>query len=188
MRLIYLSSKKTFHFPQTLPDERCVIASWHGDLLMQPFVYRKWRKEPNAVIMISEHFDGEMIAKVVSYFGLGTIRGSTRRGAARVLLQAIKKVKKEGFDLGITPDGPKGPRFTVNDGIVVVAQKADVNIVLFNCVPTRYWQLGSWDKFMIPKPFGHLEFFIAEPFKVTGMEMQAAKSLIYDKLMEHTLS
>ena len=188
MRLIYLTSKKTFHFPENIPDERCIIGSWHGDLLMQPFSYHKWRKEPKAVIMISEHFDGELIAKTVAYFGLGTIRGSTRRGAARVLLQAIKKVKKEGYDLGITPDGPKGPRFSVSDGIVVVSQKADRNIVLLNCVPSRYWQLGSWDKFVIPKPFCHLEFYCSEPFKVTDMPMEDAKKLIYDKLMEHTLT
>jgi lysophospholipid acyltransferase (LPLAT)-like uncharacterized protein len=183
MRFIYLTSRKTFHFPSNIPDERCIIASWHGDLLMQPFSYRKWRKEPKVVIMISEHFDGEIIAKIVAYFGLDTIRGSTRRGAARVLLQAIKKVKKEGYDLGITPDGPKGPRFSVGDGMVIVSQKADKEIVALNCIPSAYWQLGSWDKFVIPKPFCHLHFYMSEPFKVTDMSMDEAKSLIYNKLM-----
>ena len=187
MRFIYITSKKTFHFPDNLPEDRCVIASWHGDLLMQPFVYRKWRKIPKSVIMISEHFDGEIIAKIVAYFGLETIRGSTRRGAARVLMQAIKKVKKEGYDLGITPDGPKGPRYKVSEGIVIVSQKADKNIVLFNCVPSSYWQAASWDKFVIPKPFSHLEFYVSEPFKVTDLSMEDAKKVIYDKLMENSL-
>lgn len=182
MRLIYLTSKKTFHFPDNIPEEPCLFASWHGDLLMQPFAYRKLRKVPKAVIMISEHFDGELIAKTVWYFGLGTIRGSSRRGAARVLIQAIKKVK-EGYDLGITPDGPKGPRFSVTEGVVAIAQKTDSNIILQNCVPSSYWQLGSWDKFIIPKPFCHLEFYCCEPFKVTGMDMEEAKKLIHDKLM-----
>jgi len=186
MRLIYLSAKKTFHFPETFPEDPCVIGSWHGDLLMQPFSYNKWRKEPKSKIMISEHFDGELIAKTVSYFKMGTIRGSSRRGAARVLMQAIKSVK-EGYDLGITPDGPKGPRFSVSDGIVVVAQKLDCYIVLQNCRPSRYWQLGSWDKFVIPKPFSHLEFYCTEPFKVTDMGIEDAKKLIYDKLMEHSI-
>jgi len=186
MRFIYLTSKKTFHFPENITDERMIIASWHGDLLMQPFSYRIWRKKQNATIMISEHFDGELIAKTVAYFGLETIRGSTRRGAARVLLQAIKKVK-DGFDLGITPDGPKGPRFNVSDGIVVVSQKADKHIIVLNCVPSSYWQLGSWDKFVIAKPFCHLEFYASEPFKVTNMPMEDAKKLIYDKLMLHSI-
>jgi len=170
-----------------MPQDRCIIASWHGDLLMQPFSYNAWRKESKAVIMISEHFDGEIIAKIVAYFGLETIRGSTRRGAARVLMQAIRKVKKEGYDLGITPDGPKGPRFSVSDGIVIVAQKADKAIVVLNCVPKAYWQLGSWDKFVIPKPFTHLHFYASEPFKVTDIPMKEAKKLIYDKLMENNI-
>lgn len=186
MRLIYLTSKKTFHFQGTVPKQRCIIGSWHGDLLMQPFSYKKMRKYPKAVIMISEHFDGELIAKTVAYFGLGTIRGSTRKGAARVLMQAIKKVKN-GYDLGITPDGPKGPRFTVSDGIVIVAQKLDRPIILLNCVPSRYWQLDSWDKFVIPKPFCHLEFYCSEPFTVTDMEMEDAKKLIHDKLMQKSI-
>jgi len=186
MRFIYMTSKKTFYFPDNFPTQRCVIGSWHGDLLMQPFAYRKWRKDANATIMISEHFDGELIANTVGYFGLDTIRGSSTRGAARVLLQAIKAVKN-GADLGITPDGPKGPRFSVSEGIIVVAQKLDCPIILQTCRPSRYWQLGSWDKFVIPKPFCHLEFYCSEPLNVTKMGMEDAKKLVYDTLMEHSI-
>ena len=186
VKIIYYTAKKTFHPPKNIPKERCVIGFWHGDLLMQPLNYKNWRKDPKAVVMISEHFDGQLIAMTMSYFGLGTIRGSTRSGAARVLLQAIKKVR-DGYDLGITPDGPKGPRFSVTEGIIVVAQKLDRPIILQNCVPSRYWQLGSWDKFVIPKPFSHLEFYCTEPINVTGMEMEEAKQLIHDKLMQKSI-
>lgn len=186
IRIIYFTSKKTFHPPQEIPEERCIIGFWHGELLMQPLNYRNWRKAPKAVVMISEHFDGELIAKTMNYFGLGTIRGSTRSGAARVLMQAIKKVK-EGYDLGITPDGPRGPRFSVTEGMIAISQKLDRPIIVQNCVPSRYWQLGSWDKFVIPKPFCHLEFYCSEPFKVTGMAMEDAKQLIHDKLMEKSV-
>lgn len=186
IKIIYYSSKKTFHPPKTVPQERCVIGFWHGDLLLQPLNYKNWRKDPKAVVMISEHFDGELIAKTMNYFGLGTIRGSSRSGAARVLMQAIKKVR-DGYDLGITPDGPRGPRFSVTEGMIAISQKLDRPIVVQNCVPSRYWQLGSWDKFVIPKPFCHLEFYCSEPFKVTGMNMEDAKKLIYDKLMKHSV-
>jgi len=182
IKIIYYTSKKSFYTPQDIPKEPCIIGFWHGDLLMAPLNYHHWREEKKAVVMISDHFDGELIAKAMEYFDLGTIRGSTRKGAARVLMQAIKKMR-EGYDLGITPDGPKGPRFSVGEGIIAIAQKTDSSIVLQNCVPSRYWQLGSWDKFVIPKPFCHLEFYCSEPFKVTGMEMEEAKKLIHDKLM-----
>jgi lysophospholipid acyltransferase (LPLAT)-like uncharacterized protein len=182
IKIIYYTSKKSFHPPRNIPEKPCVIGFWHGDLLLGPLNYHHWRQDAKAVVMISDHFDGELIAKAMQYFGLGTIRGSTRKGAARVLMQAIKKMR-EGYDLGITPDGPKGPRFSVNDGIIAIAQKTNSPIILQNCVPSRYWQLGSWDKFVIPKPFCHLEFYCSEPFKVTGMEMEEAKKLIHDKLM-----
>jgi len=186
VKIIYFTSKKTFHPPQYIPEEACLIGFWHGDLLMGPFNYKNWRKDPKAVVMISEHFDGQLIAKTMRYFGLGTIRGSTRSGAARVLMQAIKKVR-DGYDVGITPDGPKGPRFSVTEGIIVVAQKLDRPVVLQNCIPSRYWQLGSWDKFVIPKPFCHLEFFCSEPIMLTGLEMEEAKKLIHDTLMQKSV-
>jgi len=187
IRLIYWTTRRTFHLPKNIPEERCVIGFWHGDLLMQPFLYRNWQKDPKIAVMISDHFDGEILAQTMSYFGLETVRGSSRKGAARALIQAIKKVK-DGYDLGLTPDGPKGPRFSVSEGIIAISQKTDCPIVLQNCVPDRYWQLGSWDKFVIPKPFCHIDFYCCEPFKVTGMDMEDAKKMIYDKLMEHELS
>ena len=186
IRLIYLTTRRTFHPPKNIPEEPCVIGFWHGDLLMQPFSYANWRREPKIAVMISDHFDGELLARTMRYFGLETVRGSSRKGAARALIQAIKKVK-DGYDLGLTPDGPKGPRFSMTDGIVAIAQKADSPIILQNCVPNKYWQLGSWDKFVIPKPFSHIDFYCAEPFKVTDMSMEDAKKLIHDKLMEHSI-
>ncbi len=186
IRIIYWTTRKTFHTPHNIPEERCVIGFWHGDLLMQPFSYRKWRKDPKIAVMISDHFDGELLAKTMRYFSLETVRGSSRKGAARVLLQAIKKVR-DGYDLGLTPDGPKGPRFSVSEGIIAIAQKTGCPIILQNSVPDRYWQLGSWDKFIIPKPFCHIDFYCSEPFSVVDMGMEDAKKLIHDKLMQKSI-
>jgi len=186
IRLIYLTTRRTFHTPNNPPEEACIIGFWHGDLLMQPFSYAHWKKDPKIAVMISDHFDGELLAKTMRYFGLETVRGSSRKGAAKVLIKAIQKVK-DGYDLGLTPDGPKGPRFSMTDGIVAIAQKTDSFIVLQNCVPSSYWQLGSWDKFVIAKPFSHIDFYCTEPFKVTGMKMEEAKELIHKKLMEHSI-
>lgn len=186
IRVIYWTTRKTFHPPQNIPEERCVIGFWHGDLLMQPFSYRNWRKDPKIAVMISDHFDGELLAKTMRYFGLETVRGSSRKGAARVLLQAIKKVR-DGYDLGLTPDGPKGPRFSVSEGIIAIAQKTGCPIILQNSLPDRYWQLGSWDKFIIPKPFCHIDFYCSESFSVADMDMEDAKKLIHDKLMQKSI-
>lgn len=186
MRFIYLTNRKIFDLPQNIPTEPVIFAFWHGDLLMQPYLYYQFRHIPKAKVLISDHFDGSLISKTMEYFKLGTIAGSSNRNAAKVLIQAIKTLK-DGYDIGITPDGPKGPRYSVSDGIVVMAQKTGAKVIVYNCKPTKYWQLGSWDKFVIPKPFGTLEFYASEPIDLADLELDAGKKLLFEKMMLHAL-
>lgn len=162
------------------------MASWHGDLLMQPYIYKKLRRHPNVNIVISEHFDGLLIAKTMSFFSLGTIHGSSTRNGTRVLIQALRLLN-EGADIGITPDGPKGPRHEVQDGVIVMAQKTDSKVMVLGCIPSSYWQLGSWDRFTIPKPFGKLDFYSSRPIDLKGLNMEEARSVLKTALMEHSL-
>jgi len=184
IRFLYYTNKKVFHAPQTITDESVIFACWHGELLMLPYFYKHYRKTPHAKVLISNHFDGELISRTIKYFGLGTLAGSTNRNAARVLIQAIKTIK-EGYDIGITPDGPKGPRHEVADGIIVMAQKTKAKIVLVEIKPTKFWQLNSWDKFIIPKPFGVLHYYGTEELDVSGMELEEARSVIKRGLLAH---
>lgn len=188
IRLFYYSSRRKFHLPETIPTEPIIVACWHGDLFYLPYLYLKLRKHPNAKVIISEHFDGQIIAKITAFFKIGTLHGSTTRGGAKVLIAAIKTLRG-GTDIGITPDGPKGPRHEiVADGIVAMAQKADAKVITLSCVPRSYWQVKSWDRFTIPKPFTQLDFYASEPLDLTGLEPEAAKSLIQKKLLEHDYS
>ena len=184
IRILYFTNKKEFHAPKDLGDENFIMACWHGELLMIPYAYTRYRKTPNVKLIISEHFDGNLIAKTLSFFHFGAIRGSSRRGAAKALIAAIKELKN-GFDLGITPDGPKGPRHSVADGIVVMAQKSKTKIVLVEIVPSKFWQLNSWDKFTIVKPFGTIKYYISDLIDVEGMELEEAKKMIQEGLLRH---
>lgn len=186
IRFIYLTNRKRFHLPKVIPAEPVIFAFWHGDLLMQPYLYYQFRKHPKANVLISDHFDGQIIASIMRYFNLGTIHGSTTRGGAKVLIQGLKSLS-EGYDIGITPDGPKGPRHVMSDGVVVMAQKRHAKVIVYSCVPSKFWQLPSWDRFTVPKPFGTLDFYASEPIDLEGMEMEAAKTVIKAKLMEHAL-
>lgn len=184
IRILYLTNKKEFHIPKEIPDEPTIFACWHGELLMFRYVYATYRKKPHAKVLISNHFDGLLIAKTIEHFGLGTIAGSSNRNAARALIQAIKTLK-DGWDIGITPDGPQGPRHEAADGVVVMAQKANVKIMLVEVIPTRYWQLGSWDKFTIPKPFGTIKFYASELLDVSNMSIEEARELVQKGLLKH---
>lgn len=186
IRCIYLTNRKRFHLPSNVPNEPVIFAFWHGDLLMQPYLYYQFRKIPKANVLISDHFDGQIIARIMRYFKLGTIHGSTTRGGAKVLIQGLKSLS-EGYDIGITPDGPKGPRHEMSDGAVIMAQKRQTKVIVYSCVPSKFWQLSSWDRFTVPKPFGFIDFYASEPIDVSGLEMDEAKALIKMKLMEHAL-
>ena len=184
IRFLYTTNKKVFYAPKDLGDENIIMACWHGELLMIPYAYTYYKKNPNVKLVISEHFDGNLIAKTLNKFGFGTIRGSSTRGGVKALLEAIKSLKNAS-DIGITPDGPKGPRHQVHDGIVVMAQKAKKQIVLVEIKPTKYWQISSWDKFMIPKPFGTINYYISEPINISDMELDEAKKIIQDGLLKN---
>ena len=160
------------------------MACWHGELLMIPYAYTRYRKNPKVKLVISEHFDGNLIAKTLNRFGFDTIRGSSTRGGAKALIQSIKELKN-GYDLGITPDGPKGPRHSVSDGVIIMAQKANVKITLVEIKPTAFWRLGSWDKFTIPKPFGTIRYYISDLIDVNGLELEEARELIKERLLKN---
>ncbi len=184
IKLLYLTSKKVWHLPAEMPDEPVVFVFWHGDLLMQPYVYFKLRKKPNAKVIISDHFDGQIIAKVMTFFSLGTIHGSSTRNGAKVLIAALRQLR-EGVDIAITPDGPKGPRHEVQDGVVAIAQKSKAKIMIFSVVPKRYWQLKSWDRFSIAKPFTRIDMYASEPLDISGMSHEEGRELIKEYLLKH---
>ena len=99
VRFIYLTSKKVFHHPNINKDESYVVAFWHGELLMQPFNYQKLKPSGKISAMISQHKDGEAITRTVEYLGIHSIRGSSSRGAAKVLISAIKEIKNGNSNL-----------------------------------------------------------------------------------------
>ena len=188
VRFIYLTNKKVYHYPKdSLKGQNIIVAMWHGDLLMQPLNYRHFRPNGKIKVIVSEHRDGETIRKVVDHLGVGALSGSSTRGGAKALIGAIKSIKN-GVDVAITPDGPKGPIYSVADGIVVIAQKTKAKILPFSSIPTSYWQMNSWDKFVVPKPFGQIDFYIGDPFSVDGLEIDEAKEKIYNHLQQNQLA
>jgi len=187
IRFLFFTSKKRWHFNEKLPNSPVVIAFWHGELLMAPFVYNKLGTSRDINVMISDHFDGEVIARVIRLFGMKTVRGSTRKGATKVLISALKAVRDRDENIGITPDGPKGPRHSISDGAVVIAQKANIPIVIINCHPKKYWQASSWDRFTIPKPFGTIDFYVSEPIYLNNLSKDKAKSYLKKRMLEYAV-
>ena len=146
-----------------------IFALWHGHIL--PLLYQ--HRGEGVVVMISEHADGELIAQVAERLGFGTVRGSTSRGATRALLAAARVVR-DGHDLAITPDGPRGPAKSVAAGLAVVAQRTGAPVVGAAVHARSAWRLKSWDSFMIPRPFARVNFAYSDPAAVSGGAREAA--------------
>ncbi|WP_258864896.1 lysophospholipid acyltransferase family protein [Helicobacter sp. MIT 14-3879] len=184
MWLLYFSSRNRFYINDNVYNNNAIFVFWHGEFLMLPFLYRKIRKNPKIFVISSEHFDGELMVKLYSYFGFKSIRGSSSKGGRRVLIQAFSKLK-EGFDTAITPDGPKGPYHSIADGVVAMAQKTGVNVVVLQTISSKFWQLKTWDKFIIPKPFASIKYYALEPFKLdSNLTYKEAKELVYKKMTQ----
>lgn len=182
VKIIYLTNKKVFHHPKLKNGEAFIFVAWHGDLLSQPMNYFANRPNGTVKTMISQSKDGEIIAKVYALLGVDSIRGSSSKGATKALISTIREIKS-GIDVALTPDGPRGPRHTVADGVIAIAQKSGARIVVLNSKPSSYWQFKSWDKFVLPKPFGKIDFYMSEPFNINDLEFEEARSFIKDKMM-----
>lgn len=146
-----------------------VWAFWHGELL--PLVYA--HRGDGSAVLVSSHRDGEIIARICAKFGLRLIRGSSSRGAGRALLGLIRELEA-GQTVAVTPDGPRGPRHEFAPGALVAAQRAKAPLVLIAAHASRCWQLGSWDRFVIPKPFARVTLVYSDPMYVQAETAQAA--------------
>jgi lysophospholipid acyltransferase (LPLAT)-like uncharacterized protein len=146
-----------------------IFALWHGQLL--PLLWH--HRQQGVLVLISEHRDGELVARAAESLGYGLIRGSTTRGADRALISLVRELKS-GREVAITPDGPRGPSESFAPGALVAAQRSDSFILPVAASADRAWRLGSWDRFMIPKPFARVTVAYATPTKVSATSSRAA--------------
>lgn len=145
-----------------IDSRRFIFAFWHSRILLISYLYQGW----NAVVLVSQSQDGEFIARVVQRQGHEPIRGSTTRGGLRALSQMIKNLKEYPRPAGIIPDGPQGPRFKVQPGIIALAKKTGLPIVPVTYSARRAKVFNSWDRFILPFPFTQCRIVYGDPVRV----------------------
>lgn len=171
-------------FDAPVRDRRpTVFVLWHGQLLPSLAYHRN----TGIRVLISEHADGEIIARIAERLGFATVRGSTSRGAGRALIE-MSRVLAEGGLIAVTPDGPRGPARSFAPGALVAAQRAGVDVVPLIAIASRGWRLKSWDRFLIPKPFSRVVFAYGERTPVGGDNPRAAAEAAprFQALMDET--
>ena len=178
LRLIFFTCKKTFKGAP--PSEPFILLFWHDRLAFMPFLRQDFIQKTckkDFYVVISQHGDGELITRIISHFGIKAVRGSSKKGAVSAMISALK-VLKNGDNLVITPDGPRGPRHSISDGCVSIPQKTGAKLVAVSYSSSSSWYFKSWDKMELPKPFSKVEFMIGEAFSVDGLDPHAAKEKI----------
>ncbi len=139
-----------------------IFAFWHNRLMMIPYIYRRLFGMKDIVTLVSSSRDGEYFVRALKLFRPHVVRGSSTRGGSAAFKELVRKIN-EGMDCIVTPDGPQGPKYTIQPGIVALARMTGVPII-----PVSYWSsrqiiLNTWDGFMITLPFGATTYIFGDP-------------------------
>jgi len=145
-----------------IESRRFIFAFWHSRILVLSYLYKRL----GAAILVSKSKDGEIIARILECQGHKTIRGSTSRHSVRALARLIKTLKEEIHPGVVVPDGPRGPRFKVQPGVITLAQKTGYPVVPVSYSAKRIKIFASWDRFILPCPFTEGSVIYGTPISV----------------------
>lgn len=157
--------------------QQVILAFWHNRMLMAPFFYRG----RGLRILISRHTDGEIIRRVMLYFGFGSVRGSSTRGGTQAFRELLRSVE-QGQDIVITPDGPRGPRYKVQRGIIELAWRTGLPIIGVSFSTRHRLEMPSWDGLVLPRPFTQGVFVWDHPFWVPAQADSSQRELLREAL------
>lgn len=160
-----------------------ITCFWHGRLFMMPHA---WQSINPFSMLISAHPDGRFIAQAIQHHGLGTVTGSSSKGGTAAL-RGLLSLLKEGGSVGITPDGPRGPRYKASDGIVMLSRLSGVDILPATYAVSKNFIVQSWDRFRIPLPFCKAimiwgQSIPAPSKKASGQELEKTRQHVENQL------
>lgn len=162
-----------------------IFSFWHGRLLGLSYTHR----HRDIQVLASEHPDGDLMGRTIRWLGFGHLRGSSTRGGARAL-RDLSRVLREGFDVGLTVDGPRGPRGSVQQGAVELSRMTGSAVIPVSNASRPRKLFRSWDAFQLPLPFARIVVSYGEPFVVPGdageEEREGYRVLLEERLGELT--
>lgn len=174
------------HIPESfrISGRPFILAFWHGRLLMMPYC---WRHTDLVNMLISGHQDGRLISQTVRHFAIESVVGSTTRGGAQATRRLIRLMRDGGI-VGITPDGPRGPRMRVGEGTVALARLSGAPIIPATFSASRRRVMKSWDRFVVALPFARGVFLWGKPIEVprdaNGETLEASRRALEDAMNE----
>lgn len=173
-------------FAKTAEKEPCILMLWHNRLGLVPEILNRYAPPFNYVAFVSKSRDGELLAILAESYALGRTIRVPSNNRHHALKQSIDRLKK-GDVLVFTPDGPRGPRYEVKPGIALAARAASATIIPLTWKADRFWQLKTWDGFLIPKPFAKVHVQIGDPIAVSK-DVYPDLNQLTDKLQDALLN
>ena len=187
IRIVYITSRWSIR-RSDIPEhywkkgEPFITAIWHGRMLMMPYC---WTDEKQGHMLISKHRDGQLISKIILNFGFNVIAGSTKKGGFESLREMYRVLKAGGY-VGITPDGPRGPRMRASEGIVKLARLSGMPILPVTFGIRNGKTLNTWDRFLLPFPFSTGVIIWGTPINVSkeldGLGIESKRTEVENEL------
>jgi hypothetical protein len=193
LRFVYFTKRKIFVGLEKIKEvdgkTSCIPTVWHSRSLITGLFYKKEFKH-KLVGIFSSHRDGRYIAKIYKALGLEAVYGSSTRNTYSAVRSALR-VLKQDKSVGITPDGPQGPRYSFQNGVMYLAKMSGKPILPLVMSSSRVKLLNTWDRFMFLLPFGKMVVEVLDPIYVgrgkTDDELEAMKAKIRDDMITKTL-
>ena len=143
-----------------------ILLIWHNRILAMPVLYRRYYpKRRRLLVLTSASRDGAYLSEFVRCFGLGSVRGSSSRRGAAALLELLRTLEG-GLDLCVTPDGPRGPRYRLGPGVILLSERSHVPLMPLLIEYSAYWRFNSWDGFAVPKPFSEVTVTLSPKIQI----------------------
>ena len=172
MRVVSLASHE-------LGEGTVIYCFWHNRVLMPPAIWQRFVPRAGLTCLTSASKDGAITAAVMRAFGIGAIRGSSSRRGKQAMVEMIRTLRS-GTSLAITPDGPRGPMYHLDTGVIKLAGKTQTPIIPVQLHYSRYWQLRTWDQFRIPQPFSTVTLELGTPYlpanRLSDDELRASQA------------
>lgn len=171
------------HFLKIADREKCMLILWHNRLAIIPFILNRYTPNRFYAAVISGSRDGELLNAIVQSFKYGRSIKVPHQARFQALQEMIRNVEEKRHIVVITPDGPRGPKYQVKQGVAIAALETKAYLVTIDWTANRFWEFNTWDRLRLPKPFTTISCKFLPPFRLEdSLSLEEAKTLITQKM------
>lgn len=182
LKTCQLEVKGLEHFHAIAEKERCILMLWHNRLAMAPFILYRYAPQFIYAAFVSKSRDGELISAVVHSYKAGRTIRVPHNSRHQALKEVIQNLKEKKEVIIITPDGPRGPRYEMKPGIALAAKETEAFVVPLNWTSSKMWELKTWDKLRIPKPFSKITISFEPPLQFKEVSLESIQKHLQESL------